>query len=145
MATRRATTEIENFVGGETGPADGGSEPIVNPATGEEIASAPVSTEADVDAAVDAADRASAAWSETPPGERALALLRIADTIEERGEDICRVESLNVGKPIEAMREEIPLMVDNLRFLAGAARTQGGRATDKYMPGYTSNLRREPV
>src|SRR3954452_7291002 len=137
--------EIRNFVGGELHDAYGGSEPILNPATDEEIARAPVSTDMDVDAAVDAAAAAFADWSETPPGERALALLRIADTIEERGEDICRVESLNVGKPIEAMREEIPFMVDNLRFFAGAARTQEGRATGEYMRGYTSILRREPV
>src|SRR5437868_5700211 len=114
MATKSKTTEIRNFVGGEPRAADGGSEPILNPATGEEIASAPASMEADVDAAVNAAEGAFADWSETPPGERALALLRIADAIEERGEEICRVESLNVGKPIEAMREEIPFMVDNL-------------------------------
>src|SRR5438034_1841484 len=146
MATTKSQpTEIRNFVGGELQDAYGGSEPILNPATGEEIARAPVSTEMDVDAAVDAAAAAFAAWSETTPGERALARLRIADSIEERGEEICRVESLNVGKPIEAMREEIPFMVDNMRFFAGAARYQEGRAAGEYMQGYTSMLRREPV
>src|SRR5947199_2145885 len=139
------TMEIKNFVGGELHRAYGGSEPIVNPATGEQIATAPVSTDMDVDAAVDAASAAFPEWSETPPGERALALLRIADAVEERGEEICRVESLNVGKPIEAMREEIPFMVDNMRFFAGAARYQEGRAAGEYMEGYTSMLRREAV
>src|SRR2546430_3413750 len=97
--TETKPTEIRNFVGGELHDAHGGSEPILNPATGEEIARAPVSTEMDVDAAVDAAEAAFPGWSETVPGVRALALLRIADAIEERAEGICRVESLNVGKP----------------------------------------------
>jgi 1-pyrroline dehydrogenase len=140
------STEIKNFIGGEERPAaDGASEPIVNPATGEQIASAPLSGEADVDAAVQAADGAFTGWAETPPGERALALLRIADAIEERGEELSQLESANVGKPIEAMRDEIPVVVDNLRFFAGAARTMQAQATGEYMQGYTSMLRREPV
>jgi betaine-aldehyde dehydrogenase len=146
LATASATSEIKNFIGGEERPAaDGASEPIVNPATGEEIASSPLSDEADVDAAVKAADAAFGEWSETPPGERAAALLKIADAIEERGEELSQLESLNVGKPIEAMREEIPVVVDNLRFFAGAARTMQAQATGEYMQGYTSMLRREPV
>src|ERR671920_781189 len=116
-----------------------------NPATGEPIAAAPVSNEDDVDAAVQAAGRAFEDWSETPPNERALALLRIADAIEEQAEELSRMESLNVGKPIEAMREEIPFMVDNLRFFAGAARCLEGRASGEYLKGYTSIIRREPV
>src|ERR671932_1170306 len=145
MATT-AISEIKNFIGGEERPAaDGASEPILNPATGEEIASAPLSGEADVDAAVSAADAAFEGWADTPPGERALALLRIADAIEERGEELSQLESTNVGKPIEAMREEIPVIVDNLRFFAGAARTMQAQATGEYMQGYTSMLRREPV
>src|SRR3954454_21175147 len=146
MATTETNPgEIRNFVGGELHDAYGGSEPILNPATAEQIATAPVSTDMDVDAAVDAATAAFLGWSETTPGERALALLRMADAIEARGEEICRVESLNVGKPIEAMREEIPFMVDNMRFFDGAARLQEGRAAGEYMEGYTSMLRREAV
>jgi betaine-aldehyde dehydrogenase len=145
MATT-TTTELKNFIDGEERPgADGGSEPVINPATGEQIAVTPVSGEADVDAAVNAADAAFRDWSETPPGERSLALLRIADAVEEHGEELCRIESLNVGKPIEAMREEIPFIVDNLRFFAGAARNLEGRAAGEYMKGYTSMIRREPI
>ena len=97
MATT-ATTEISNFIGGEERPAaDGGAEPIVNPATGEEIASAPLSGEEDVDAAVRAADEAFAEWSETPPGERALALLKIADLGVRRALDACPELRLGVN------------------------------------------------
>jgi betaine-aldehyde dehydrogenase len=146
MATA-SQTKIENFIDGEHRPAAaGGSEPILNPATAEEIASAPLSDEQDVDAAVQAAKRAFTEWSETPPGERALALLRIADALEDDADELSRLESLNVGKPIEAMREEeMPFLVDNLRFFAGAARCLEGRAAGEYMKGYTSMVRREPV
>jgi 1-pyrroline dehydrogenase len=147
MATATQTkTEILNFIDGEELPAsDGDAEPVLNPATGEQIATAPLSGPRDVDAAVGAAKRAFEQWSETPPGERALALLRIADAIEQDAEEFVRLESLNVGKPIEAMREEIPFLVDNLRFFAGAARYMEGRAAGEYMQGHTSMLRREPI
>src|SRR5437868_7990054 len=111
-------TKIENFIDGEHRPAaDGSDEPIVNPATGEQIATAPLSGEQYVEAAVQAAKRAFKEWSETPPGERALALLKIADAIEENADELTQLESLNVGKPIESMGdEEVPVVVDNLRF-----------------------------
>jgi acyl-CoA reductase-like NAD-dependent aldehyde dehydrogenase len=142
----RVEIEIKNFIDGEERPASNGkSESILNPATGQPIATAPLSGEADVDAAVKAAGRAFGEWSETPPGERAHALLRIADALEGDADELCRLESLNVGKPIEAMREEIPFLVDNLRFFAGAARCLEGRATGEYTHGYTSMLRREPI
>ena len=145
MATTTAE-EIRNFIGGEERPAaDGGSEPILNPATGEVIAHAPLSGAEDVDAAVQAAQRAFPGWRDTPPGERSLALLKLADAIEEHGEELCRLESLNVGKPIEAMREELPFCVDNLRYFAGAARNLEGKAAGEYMAGYTSMIRREPL
>jgi 1-pyrroline dehydrogenase len=139
-------TTIENFIGGEfAAPGAGATEEIRSPATGEVIATAPMSDAGDVDAAVKAAAAAFDGWAQTIPGERALALLRIADALEERGEELSQVESLNVGKPIVAMRDEIPFLVDNLRFFAGAARCMEGRATGEYMAGYTSMLRREPI
>jgi 1-pyrroline dehydrogenase len=146
MATTQTVLDINNFIDGEEQPAAGGtSEPIINPATGEQIATAPLSGEADIDAAVQAAKRAFLDWSEATPGERALALQRIADALEQHGEELCRIESLNVGKPIEAMREELPFLVDNLRFFAGAARCLEGRATGEYTSGYTSMIRREAL
>src|SRR5919201_1827734 len=146
MATTTTKVEITNFIDGEErAAAEGGSEPIINPANGEELGTTPLSTQADVDSAVAAAGRAFEEWMDTTPQERALALLKIADAIEEAGEELSQMESLNVGKPIEAMREEIPVAVDNLRFFAGAARNLEGKATGEYMKGYTSMIRREPV
>jgi betaine-aldehyde dehydrogenase len=140
-------TRLRNFVGGEAvDPADGGSEEVVNPATGEVIAEAPLSTKADVDAAVAAAKQAFPTWAATPPGERARALLRMADLIEERGDEIADLEAADAGKPRAAVVEdEIPVMADQLRFFAGAARTLEGRAAGEYMEAHTSFIRREPL
>lgn len=139
--------QLKNFVGGEAvDPAEGGSEEVLDPATGEAIAEAPLSTAADVDAAVAAAQKAFPGWAATPPGERARALLRMADLIEERGEEIADLEAADAGKPRAAVIEdEIPPMADQLRFFAGAARCLEGRAAGEYMEGRTSFIRREPV
>jgi betaine-aldehyde dehydrogenase len=146
MATT-TKTKLKNFIGGEAvDPAEGQSEEVVNPATGGTIAEAPLSTEADVDAAVAAAKDAFHSWATTPPNERARALLRMADLIEERGEEIADLEAADAGKPRSAVVEdEIPVMADQLRFFAGAARCLEGRAAGEYMEGHTSFIRREPV
>jgi betaine-aldehyde dehydrogenase len=141
------TTTLQNFIDGKfVDSAEGQTEPVLNPATGESIADAPVSTGEDVDRAVDAARRAFPEWMTKPPGERALALVRLADVIEEHADELSGLEADNAGKPISAFREdEIPFMVDNLRFFGGAARTLGGRSSGEYVAGYTSIIRREPI
>jgi betaine-aldehyde dehydrogenase len=142
-----ATTEtLTNFVDGERTPSDGETEAILNPATGEELARAPVSGAEDVDRAVGAARRAFEGWSTTTPAERAGALLAIADLVEDHAEEIARLEALNAGKPLAAAtNDELPVMADNLRFFAGAARCLEGRAAGEYLAGYTSFTRREAV
>jgi 1-pyrroline dehydrogenase len=141
-----AATQQKNFVGGEWVDAvDGGTAEILNPATGETIAEVPQGTQADVDRAVEAAKRAWPEWRETTPQERAEMLLKLADAIDAHGDDLARVESQNVGKPLAYARDEMPVCSDNLRFFAGAARCLEGRATGEYMRGYTSMLRREPI
>jgi betaine-aldehyde dehydrogenase len=146
MATMTGT-KLQNFIDGEfVDPAEGQTEPVLNPATAEQIAEAPLSTEEDVNRAVEAARRAFPAWSETTPGERALALLRLADRVEEHADEISDLEAANAGKPRSAFREdEIPFLVDNLRFFAGAARNLEGKAAGEYTEGYTSMIRREAV
>ncbi len=141
------TATLQNFINGQfVDPAEGETEPVVNPATGETIAEAPLSGAEDVDRAVKAARNAFPEWAAQTPGERALALLKLADAIEEHADELSELESDNAGKPIEAFRgDEIPFMVDNLRFFAGAARTLEGRAAGEYVSGYTSMIRREPI
>jgi aminobutyraldehyde dehydrogenase len=138
--------EYRNFVGGEWVDAvEGRTMPVLNPATGETIAEVPSGTEADVDRAVEAAKRALPEWLETTPGERAEALLKLAAALEEHGEELAQLESLNVGKPLSYARDEIPVCVDNVRFFAGAARLLEGKSAGEYMRGYTSMIRREPL
>ena len=138
---------FRNFVNGRHSDAlDGRTTEVVNPATGRSYATAPLSGPADVDAAMTAAAAAQEAWGRTTPSQRALALLRIADAVEARAEELIALEVENTGKPVAlTASEEIPPMVDQIRFFAGAARNLEGRAAAEYMAGMTSYVRREPV
>jgi 1-pyrroline dehydrogenase len=141
-----ATGTRGNFIGGEWVEAAGGDvDEVLDPATGEVIAEVASSSPADVDRAVEAAAAAFDGWAATTPGERATALWRLADRLEEHAGELGETESRNVGKPIAAVPEEIEFVIDNLRFFAGAARTATAQATGEYMAGYTSILRREPL
>jgi betaine-aldehyde dehydrogenase len=146
MATM-TKTKLQNFIDGEfVDAADGATEEVTNPANGEAIAEMPLSTEEDVNRAVAAAKRAFGEWSVTPPGERATALLKLADLIEEHADELSDLEAADAGKPRAAFQEdEIPFMADNLRFFAGAARLPEGQASGEYLAGHTSIIRREPV
>src|SRR4051794_2775620 len=146
MATA-TRTKLQNFIDGEwADPVEGQTEPVLNPATAEEIAEAPLSSEEDVKHAVAAARRAFQGWADTTPGERSLALLRLADRVEEHADELADLESANAGKPRHAfLEDEVPFLVDNLRYFAGAARNLEGRAAGEYTEGYTSMIRREPV
>ncbi len=138
---------LQNFIGGASCDAeDGPLAPLIDPSTGEPFAEAPVSGPADVDRALRVAAEAFASWRRTTPSERSLALFRIADALENRAEELVRAESENTGKPFAlTMAEEIPPMVDQIRFFAGAARHLQGLAAAEYMAGHTSFIRREPI
>ncbi len=146
-ATDTEVRTYQNFIDGEwRAPAEGRTEAVLNPATGETIAQAPLSTAEDVDRAVAAARTAFETWSQTTPMERSNALLKLADALESRADEIGRLEAMNAGKPLQAfMDDEVPALVDNLRYFAGAARNLEGKAAGEYLEGYTSWVRREPV
>jgi betaine-aldehyde dehydrogenase len=139
--------DLRNFIGGqETDFSYDKRADLIDPSTGEAFATAPVSGEAEVTAAFAAATEAFEGWRDATPSERSLALLRIADTFEEKAEQLVAAESQNTGKPIAlTLSEEIPPMVDQIRFFAGAARMLEGRSAGEYMSGFTSYIRREPV
>jgi betaine-aldehyde dehydrogenase len=139
--------QVQNFIHGQrVDAADGQTTDLVDPSTGEVFATAPLSRDADVDAAFQDSAAAFEGWRDTTPSERQLALLRIADAIEARADELVALESQNTGKPTElTMSEEIPPMVDQIRFFAGAARVLEGRSAGEYMAGHTSFIRREPV
>ncbi|VAV92598.1 4-aminobutyraldehyde dehydrogenase [hydrothermal vent metagenome] len=138
--------EHKNYIGGEWRPsADGATADIVNPATGAVLGQVPVSTSADVDAAVQAANAAFPAWADKTPRERSEALFAVADAIEANLEDLTALEIANVGKPVSIVDFEFDLTIDNWRFFAGAARHLEGKAAAEYWPGATSYVRRDPL
>jgi betaine-aldehyde dehydrogenase len=139
--------KLNNFINGKSVESKSGeSTTLINPATGAAFATAPKSNAADVDAAFKAADDAFADWRDSTPSTRQRALLKIADAIEDRAEEIIAIEVENTGKPISlTTSEEVPPMVDQIRFFAGAARNLEGKSAGEYMPGMTSMIRREPV
>ena len=136
------------FIDGEwVNSSDGQTRDVINPATGEVLATVQEGTKEDAERAVAAAKRAfEGDWFDSTPKDRQLALLKFADRIEEHADEIVKLEAQNVGKPAAVtLSEEIPPIVDNLRFFAGAARTMEGRAAGEYMAGFTSYVRREPI
>jgi betaine-aldehyde dehydrogenase len=144
MTAKQALT---NFVGGAAvAPADGRYSDLVDPSTGEVFASAPVSGAEDVDRAMAAAAAAFEEWRGTTPGDRQRALLKFADAVEARADELVAAESQNTGKPLGlTASEELPPAVDQIRFFAGAARLLEGRSAGQYLNGFESYVRREPV
>ncbi|HEX5567335.1 MAG TPA: gamma-aminobutyraldehyde dehydrogenase [Streptomyces sp.] len=138
---------LRNYIDGEfRDAADGRTTEVVNPATGEAYATAPLSGTADVDAAMAAAEAAFPAWRDATPATRQVAILKIAEALEARADEVLRAECENTGKPLELTRqEELPMMLDQIRFFAGAARLLEGKSAGEYMEGMTSFVRREPV
>jgi betaine-aldehyde dehydrogenase len=138
---------LRNYINGEfRDAADGRTIDVVDPTTGEVYATSPRSGQADVDAAMQAAKAAFPGWRDATPGTRQLALLKIADAIEARADELLETECRDTGKPLELTRsEELPMMLDQIRFFAGAARMLEGKSAGEYMDGMTSIIRREPV
>lgn len=139
--------QLRNVIGGErVDAASGETTDIVDPSTGQVVAKAPVSSQEDVDRAYASAEEAFATWGRVTPGERQTALLRFADALEARGQELIELEASNTGKPHHLVAsEEVPVMCDQIRFFAGAARVLEGRASAEYMAGHTSWIRREPI
>jgi betaine-aldehyde dehydrogenase len=139
--------DLQNFIGGQwTDLSYDKRANLIDPSTGEVFATAPISGPAEIDAAFASAADAFPGWRDSTPAERSLALLRIADALEARADQFVKAESQNTGKPLAlTASEEIPPMVDQIRFFAGAARMLEGRSAGEYMSGFTSFIRREPV
>jgi 1-pyrroline dehydrogenase len=136
----------QQFIGGSfVDAADGRTAEVVNPANDQVIANVPASSSEDVDRAVEAAAKAFETWKTTTPQDRSLLLLKIADLLEARGDELGRLESANAGKPVGAAIDEMSVCVDLLRFFAGAARVMDGLAANEFLAGHTSIIRRDPI
>jgi len=138
---------LQNFINGQSLPSKSGkTSEIINPATGAAYATAAVSDAADVEVAMKAAKNAFPGWRDSTPSERQRALLKIADALESRSDELIAIECENTGKPIGlTSSEEVPPMIDQIRFFAGAARNLEGKSAGEYMKGMTSFIRREPI
>jgi aminobutyraldehyde dehydrogenase len=134
------------IIDGQLVAGQGEELPVLDPATGAEIARIGEATGEQVTAAVQAADRAFPGWARTVPRDRAAVLLKVAARIEEHGEALARLESQNCGKPYPlALADEIPAIADVFRFFAGASRCLTGSAAGEFLPGLTSMIRRDPI
>ena len=139
-------TDYRILIGGElVEAASGETMDVIAPATGETIAKVPRCAAEDVDRAVEAAQAAAPEWLEKTPKERSELLHALAGVLEDNAEELAQLESVNVGKPLMASRDEMPFSADNLRFFAGAARNLEGKSAGEYIEGYTSMIRREPI
>ncbi|HEY2373543.1 MAG TPA: gamma-aminobutyraldehyde dehydrogenase [Gaiellaceae bacterium] len=139
-------TSYQAFIGGSWADSSSGETmEVIAPATGEVIAEVPKCSAEDVDRAVEAAKTALPDWLDKTPKERSELLHKLADVMDEHAEELAQLESLNVGKPLMASRDEMPFSADNLRFFAGAARQLEGKSAGEYIAGYTSIIRREPL
>jgi aminobutyraldehyde dehydrogenase len=134
------------LINGALVAGQGTDEPVLDPATGKTIATVREASAQQVDAAVKAAAGAFGQWSQTTPQERSLLLLKLAERLEQEGPAYAELESRNCGKPrARVLPDELPAIVDCFRFFAGAARVLGGSATDEFLPGHTSMIRRDPI
>jgi aldehyde dehydrogenase (NAD+) len=138
---------LQNFINGEfVTPAGTGLLDIVNPTNGEVVAKAPISGEADVDAAMAAASEAFKSWKQTTPGQRQLMLLKLADAVEAHSDELVEAQHRNTGQVRSLIAsEEVAAGADQLRFFAGAARIMEGKSAGEYFEGHTSFVRREPI
>ncbi len=138
--------QAEMLIGSKFAKGKGEAEAVLNPRTGARIVSLREASPDQVDQAVAAASKAFAAWSRTSPAQRAALMLKLADRIEAEADDFAALEAQNCGKPLNAVKnDEMPAIVDCLRFFAGAARVSTGSAAGEYMPGFTSMVRRDPI
>src|ERR1044072_7496514 len=142
-----ADQTFKNVVNGElVDSASGETYDIIDPTTGGVYAQAPMSGAEDVDRAYAAAAAAFETWGQTTPQDRGNALLKIAQAIEDRVEEINAVECKDTGKPLAlTMSEEMPSASAHFKFFAGAARILEGKSAGEYMADHTSWIRREPI
>ncbi|MCQ1945706.1 gamma-aminobutyraldehyde dehydrogenase [Arthrobacter sp. zg-Y1116] len=138
---------LQNFINGGFVPSRGTEVlDVVNPTNGEVVAVSPISVQADVDAAMDAAAAAFRTWKRTTPSERQRMLLRLADAFEAHSDELVEAQHRNTGQVRSLIAaEEVAVGADQLRFFAGAARLLEGKSAGEYMEGFTSFIRREPI
>lgn len=146
------------YIDGKWVSADSGETfEVVNPANERTIARVPKGGKSDVKKAIEAARSTfdKGEWPHTTPAERTTVLWKLADLVEKDALNIAKLESLDVGKTLKYSRDsDLPFIIDNLRFFAGAARVMEGKAAYEYADFHSkrqhkglgmSFVRREPI
>jgi malonate-semialdehyde dehydrogenase (acetylating) / methylmalonate-semialdehyde dehydrogenase len=137
---------IRNLVGSDWRTADAtASLPVYDPATGEVIEQVPLSTTADVDAAVQAASRAFERWSRTPLMERVSLMFRFKAVLEEHFEELAGIVTRHHGKTLEESRGEVRRGIEVVDFACGAPTLLQGRTLRDVSGGVDQDLYRYPV
>ena len=138
--------DTDMLVGGAFVAGSEAGERVLNPKTEELLIDLPEASTQQVDAAVNAAEKAFAGWSVTTPAERSALLLKLADAIERDADAFAALEALNCGKPrVRVLNDEVPAILDCFRFFAGAVRAMHGAVAGEYIAGHTSMIRRDPI
>jgi succinate-semialdehyde dehydrogenase/glutarate-semialdehyde dehydrogenase len=143
--------DLQLLIGGEWTPEAGSGkdgrehEPVMNPATGECIGVLPHASKADLDRALDAAEKAYPVWRGMSPQDRGKILKRAADLMHERAEHIARIATIEQGKTILEARMETHVSADILEWYAEEGRRAYGRVLPQRAPGVRMTVLREPV
>ena len=136
----------QNFIDGKFVPSSGADRiEVTNPSTGQAICTVPDSSQADVDAAISAAEAAQSGWGKRPAIERAKALRAIAAKIREHAEPLARAITEEQGKVLGLARVEVAFTADYLDYMAEWARRIEGEILESDRPGETIFLFRQPI
>jgi malonate-semialdehyde dehydrogenase (acetylating)/methylmalonate-semialdehyde dehydrogenase len=137
--------ELKNYVDGEWVESEGETKDVVNPATGKTIATVPISTKEEIDAAVEAAKEAFPEWRRTPPLARARCLFRLKELMEQNFEELSRIQTMEHGKTIDESRGETRRGIENVEVATGIPTLMLGYNLEDIAAGIDEYLIRQPL
>ena len=141
----RQVMDVKNFVGNEWIESKGEVVDVVNPATLKTIARVPISTEDEFNAAVDVAKKAFPDWRRTPPLARARCLFRLKELVEERFEELSRIQTMEHGKTIDESRGETRRGIENVEVACGIPTLMMGYNLEDIAQGIDCTAERQPI
>jgi malonate-semialdehyde dehydrogenase (acetylating) / methylmalonate-semialdehyde dehydrogenase len=137
---------VRNFIDGRwVKPDSTRTQPVLNPATGEQIASVVLSNAADVDRAVQSAHDAFAEWRETPPYTRARAMFKLKELMEQHFEELAQIVTLENGKILDEARGEVRRAIENVELAAGIPTQMMGYNLEDVAQGIDESAIRQPL
>jgi malonate-semialdehyde dehydrogenase (acetylating)/methylmalonate-semialdehyde dehydrogenase len=136
---------VKNYIGGEWVESKGELIDVVNPATCKVIAKVPISTKDELDEAVKAAKKAFPEWRKTPPLARARCLFRLKQLMEERFEELSRIQTMEHGKTIDESRGETRRGIENVEVATGIPSLMMGYNLEDVAFGIDEYVIRQPL